>query len=78
MSSAVNDFVHSIHKHSKSASHKKWHVLVPLDGFPCFNHHWIAPELLYNRRLEPSFSIERSSVTQHQKSQNFSATAWRF
>ena len=26
------------------ASCKKWHVLVPLDGFPWFNHHWIALE----------------------------------
>ena len=43
----------------KSASRKKWYVLVPLDELPYFNHHWIALELLYNMRLEPSFSMER-------------------
>ena len=44
---------------TKSASRKKWHVLVPLDGFPWFKHHSIALLLLYNIRLERSFSIER-------------------
>ena len=60
----------------KSASHKKWHVLVPLDGFPCFSHHWIALELLYNMRLEPSFSIEwflRYTLTNLIKIQHFNA-----
>ena len=26
----------------KSNLHRKWHVLVPLDGFPWFNHHSVA------------------------------------
>ena len=56
MSSAVNIFVHTIHK---NALRKKWHVLVRLDRFPWFNHHSIALVLLYNMSLEPSFSIER-------------------
>jgi hypothetical protein len=44
---------------TKSASRKKWYVLVPLDGFPWFNPHSIALVLLYNMRLERSFSIEQ-------------------
>ena len=59
MSSEVNIFVHALCQRSKSALHKKWHVLVPLDGSPYFNHYCIALELLYNMRLEPSFFIER-------------------
>ena len=39
----------------KSASRKKWHVLVRLDRFQWFNHHWIAFELFYNMSLEPIF-----------------------
>ena len=38
----------------KSTLHKKWHILVPLDWF---NHHPVALVLLYNMRLEWSFSI---------------------
>ena len=44
---------------TKSASRKKWGIQVSLDGFPCFKHHSIALVLLYNIRLERSFSIER-------------------
>ena len=47
--SAVVVFVHAIRKRSK-----KWHVFVPLDGFPWFNHLF---ELLDNTRLEPSSVI---------------------
>ena len=43
----------------KSASRRKWYVLVPLDGFPCFKDHSITLVLLYNMSLEPSFSIEQ-------------------
>ena len=69
MSSTATAFVHATHKRfcamcysqalTKSASRKKWYVLVPLDGFPWFKHHSIALVLLYNIRLEQSFSIER-------------------
>ena len=57
MSSAVNVFVHAISKCSKKCLEQKWHILVPLDGFPCLNHYWVALELLYNMRLEPSFLV---------------------
>ena len=56
MSSMVSTFVHAIatRKHSQipGASCKKWHNLVPLDGFPLFKHHSIALVLLYSMRLE--------------------------
>ena len=47
MSSAVNGFVHAIHKHSKSARCNKWHILVPLHGSlpmiqPPFNRSWVV------------------------------------
>ena len=37
---------------------KKWHVLVPLDRFPWFNHYSIALVLLYNMNLEPSCCVK--------------------
>ena len=58
MSSVINIFVHAIRKCSKSTSRKKWHIFVPLNGFPLFNNHPVALVLVYNMRLERSFSIE--------------------
>ena len=43
----------------KSASRKKWYVLVPLDGYPRFKYHSIALVLLYNMRLEGILYIEQ-------------------
>ena len=61
MSSAVNVFVHACYSQvlTKSASHKKWYVLVCWDRFPRFNHDSVALVLLYNMRLEQNYSIER-------------------
>ena len=57
MSSAVSVFVCHLQAINKCLA-RKVARFGSLDGFPCFNHHWIAIELLYNMRLEPCFSIE--------------------
>ena len=60
MSSAVNVFVHAIHKHSQKVPRVRSGIfLVCLDQFPLFNNHSVALVLLYNMRLEQSLSIEQ-------------------
>ena len=59
MISVVNSFVNAIHNCSQEVPcTKKRYVLVPLDGFLRFNHHSVFLVLLYNMRLEQSFSTE--------------------
>ena len=76
MSSAVNIFVHAIRKHSKKCLEQKVVRFGSPEWIPMFQPHWIALELVYNMRLEPSFSIERFpsyTLTKIDKNRHFNA-----
>ena len=72
MSSMASTFVHTTRKHSQSASCKKWHNLVPLDGFPLFKHHSIASScaalqyetetMFFHRAVSEKHDIENHKI----------------
>ena len=61
LAGAVLEFGLSVADPGSASAHKKCltQKVVRLDGFPKFKHHSIALVLLYNIRLERSFSIEQ-------------------
>ena len=73
MSSAVNRFVHAVHKCSQKVPHAKWDIEVRLDRFLWFNHHSAALVLLCEMSLEQNFSIEQfqsNAISKIRKSQH--------